>query len=88
MNNVNGILLLIGSMATFAFEDTFIKYLSSNISTGQIMIVLGLHCGIAFTIMSVAIRKRIFDPVAWQPLLWFRADADAHGFFETTGLST
>ena len=88
MNNVNGILLLIGLMAAFAIEDTFIKYLSANISTGQIMIVLGLLCGFAFTIMSIAIRKRIFGPVAWQPLLLFRADADAHGFLSTTGLST
>ncbi len=79
MNNVNGILLIIGSMAAFALEDMFIKYLSVSVSTGQIMIVLGLFCGTVFAIMSLVTRKRIFDPVAWEPLPLLRAGTEAFG---------
>ncbi|WP_170759573.1 DMT family transporter [Ruegeria lacuscaerulensis] len=79
MNNVNGILLIIGSMAAFSLEDMFIKHLSISVSTGQIMIVLGLVCGLVFALMSVATRKRILDPVAWQPLPLARAAAEAVG---------
>ncbi len=79
MNNVNGILLIIGSMAAFALEDMFIKHLSVSVSTGQIMIALGLICGAVFTLMSMATRKRIFDPVAWQTLPLIRAGTEAFG---------
>ncbi len=68
MNNVNGILLIIGSMAAFSLEDMFIKHLSIGVSTGQIMIVLGLFCGLVFVALSLATRKRIFDPLAWRGL--------------------
>ena len=47
MNNVNGILLVVGAMAAFSLEDMFIKHLSvSSVPTGQIMVVLGLVCGL------------------------------------------
>ncbi|WP_171122312.1 MULTISPECIES: DMT family transporter [unclassified Ruegeria] len=79
MNNVHGILLIIGSMAAFALEDMFIKHLSTSVPTGQIMIVLGVSCGFLFTGMSLVTRKRIFDPLAWQPLPMARAGAEAFG---------
>lgn len=79
MNNVNGILLVVGAMAAFTLEDMFIKHLSSTVPTGQIMIVLGLVCGLVFTVMSVVTRKRIFDPFAWRPLPLVRAGAEAVG---------
>ena len=79
MNNVNGILLIIGSMAAFALEDVFIKHLSVSVSTGQIMVVLGVFCGLIFALMSLFTRKRIFDPIAWQPLLLIRAGTEAIG---------
>ncbi|WP_171090500.1 MULTISPECIES: DMT family transporter [unclassified Ruegeria] len=79
MNNVNGILLLIGSMAAFALEDMFIKVLSVSVSTGQIMVFLGLVCGVVFAILSLVSRKRIFDPVAWQLLPMVRAATEGIG---------
>ena len=79
MNNVNGILLIIGSMAAFTLEDMFIKYLSSSVPTGQIMIVLGLFCGLVFVLMSLVSRKRIFDAAAWQPMPIIRAGTEAVG---------
>ncbi|WP_170413995.1 DMT family transporter [Ruegeria atlantica] len=79
MNNVNGILLIIGSMAAFSLEDMFIKHLSITVPTGQIMIALGLVCGLVFVAMSLATRKRILDPVAWQGLPLARAGTEAVG---------
>ncbi|WP_170572132.1 DMT family transporter [Ruegeria atlantica] len=79
MNNINGILLIIGSMAAFALEDMFIKHLSISVSTGQIMIVLGLFCSLIFVVMSLATRKRIFDPLAWKALPLARAGTEAVG---------
>ena len=79
MNNVQGILLIIGSMAAFSLEDMFIKYLSVSVSTGQIMIILGVVCSLVFAGMSIATRKRIFDPLAWQALPMARAGAEAIG---------
>ncbi|NOD78060.1 MULTISPECIES: DMT family transporter [unclassified Ruegeria] len=79
MNNVNGILLLIGSMAAFALEDMFIKVLSVSVPTGQIMVFLGLVCGVVFAILSLVSRKRIFDPVAWQLLPMVRAATEGVG---------
>lgn len=79
MNNVNGILLLIGSMAAFAIEDMFIKHLSATVPTGQILIALGVVCGGSFAILSVASRKRIFDPAVWGPLPLARAASEGLG---------
>lgn len=79
MNNVNGILLLVGSMAAFAIEDMFIKHLSATVPTGQILIALGVSCGLAFAILSVATRKRIFDPAAWALLPLARAASEGLG---------
>ena len=62
MNNVNGILLVVGAMAAFALEDMFIKLLSVTVPTGQIMVVLGVVCGLLFAALAVATRKRILDP--------------------------
>lgn len=79
MNNVNGILLLVGSMAAFAIEDMFIKHLSVTVPTGQILIALGLVCGLAFALLSVATRKRILDPAAWTLLPIARAACEGLG---------
>ncbi|WP_170396074.1 DMT family transporter [Ruegeria arenilitoris] len=79
MNNVHGILLVVGAMAAFALEDMFIKHLSVTVPTGQIMVVLGVICSLAFVVMSLATRKRILDPVAWQPLPLMRAGTEAVG---------
>ncbi len=79
MNNVIGILLLVGSMAAFAIEDMFIKYLSASVPTGQILIVLGVFCGPTFALLSVAMRKRIFDPAAWGFLPMARVVSEGLG---------
>ncbi|WP_170788986.1 DMT family transporter [Ruegeria lacuscaerulensis] len=79
MNNVNGILLVVGAMAAFALEDMFIKHLSASVPTGQIMILLGAVCGLIFAVMTVVTRKRIFDRAAWRPLPLVRAVSEGVG---------
>lgn len=79
MNNVNGILLVVGAMAAFALEDMFIKHLSVSVPTGQIMVVLGLACGLIFTLMAVVTRKRVFDAAAWETLPMIRAACEGIG---------
>ncbi len=79
MNNVNGILLIIGAMAAFALEDMFIKHLSVTVPTGQIMVFLGVCCGLAFAAMAVVTRKRILDATAWGPLPLIRAASEGFG---------
>ncbi len=79
MNNVNGILLVVGAMAAFALEDMFIKHLSVVVPTGQIMVLLGVVCGLIFAAMAVVTRKPIFDVAAWQPLPLIRAASEGVG---------
>ncbi|MDA7964994.1 DMT family transporter, partial [Ruegeria sp.] len=79
MNNINGILLLVGSMAAFAIEDMFIKHLSVTVPTGQILIALGVVSGLSFALLSVATRKRVFDPAAWTLLPVARAACEGLG---------
>jgi drug/metabolite transporter (DMT)-like permease len=79
MNNVNGILLVVGAMAAFALEDMFIKHMSASVPTGQIMILLGVVCGAIFAAMTVVTRKRIFDRAAWRPLPLIRAGSEGVG---------
>ncbi len=52
--NLIGILLMLGAMAAFAIEDTFIKILSEGMGTGQILVIIGVG-GFA-----------IFGAIAWQ----------------------
>ncbi|SDC19959.1 DMT family transporter [Ruegeria marina] len=77
MNNVNGILLVVAAMAAFTLEDIFIKILSAEVPTGQIMLVLGLFCAAVFLVMAVVTRKPVFTRVAWSPLPLMRAGTEA-----------
>jgi len=79
MNNVNGILLVIASMLAFTIEDTFIKKLSASVSTGQILIVLGVICGFVFLIMALVTRRPVLTVAAWRPLPLIRASCEAVG---------
>lgn len=79
MNNVHGILLVVGAMAAFSLEDMFIKHMSTTVPTGQIMVMLGLACAVLFALMAVATRKRIFNTEAWQPLPLIRAACEGVG---------
>ncbi|AML51748.1 DMT family transporter [Falsihalocynthiibacter arcticus] len=77
MNNLNGILLMIAAMAGFALEDLFVKLLSSTISTGQILIVLGASSSIGFALMAYTKGHNIFAAHVWTRATIARASADA-----------
>jgi len=77
MNNLNGILLMIAAMAGFALEDLFVKLLSTTISTGQILITLGLCSSSIFAVMAWAKGHNIFAAHAWTWATTARMFAEA-----------
>ncbi len=77
MNNIKGILLVIASMAGFTLEDAFIKQLSTTISTGQILLIVGLSGSFLFAMMAKMKGHRIFIKRFWTPLTLTRATTEA-----------
>ncbi len=73
MNNLKGILLVIASMAGFTLEDAFVKELSTTISTGQILIVLGICGAIIFALMATYKGHRIFARRFWTRITLARS---------------
>jgi drug/metabolite transporter (DMT)-like permease len=77
MNNLNGILLMIAAMAGFALEDLFVKLLSSTVSTGQILIILGISSSIIFALLARSKGHNIFATHAWTRATIARALAES-----------
>ena len=77
MNNLNGILLMIVAMAGFTLEDLFVKQLSSTISTGQILITLGVFSATVFALLAHAKGHSIFASHVWSRATFARASAEA-----------
>lgn len=77
MNNVNGILLVIASMVGFTIEDMFIKMLSSTISTGQILLTLGVSGSLIFALMARSKGHIITARHFWIPVTIACAIAEA-----------
>lgn len=85
MNNLNGILLVVASMAAFTMEDTFIKNLSSSVAVGQVLIMLGLGSMAMFYVLARVQGHSVLMPRAWrmQPVL--RAVTEAISAFGFAG---
>lgn len=85
MSNLNGILMITFGMACFALEDLFIKTLSTGLSVGQILLILGVFNALIFLSISIYGRHRPFARAAWQPLYVLRASCEGFGavFFAT-----
>lgn len=79
MNNLNGILLVIASMAAFTMEDMFIKRLSGEIPVGQILIMLGIGSGSVFAAVALLKRENLFAKAAWRGASLMRSIAEALG---------
>jgi drug/metabolite transporter (DMT)-like permease len=62
MENLRGIALMIASMAGFSIEDTLIKGMSAQISSGQILVVLGLFGAAIFAVVAKLNGLRLFGP--------------------------
>lgn len=53
------------AMAGFTMEDLFVKKLSADISTGQILMMLGIGSGLAFAIMAKSKGHRLTARYFW-----------------------
>lgn len=88
MNNVQGILLIIVAMAGFTLEDMFIKALSASLSTGQILIGLGIGSSLIFATTATLKGQNIFARAAWRaPLLWRAASEGFAAMFFASALA-
>lgn len=77
MNNLHGILLIIGAMAAFTAEDTLIKHLSTWFPTGQILIVLGFGASTVFAGLAMLRGQSLLAPAAWSAAPLIRAASEA-----------
>ncbi len=85
MNNLRSIFLVILSMLAFSLEDMFIKQLSVNIATGQVLLGLGIGSSLIFFMRARLMGDRILAPAAWRPMMLMRALSEgvAAMFFAT-----
>ncbi|MCF6272964.1 MAG: DMT family transporter [Rhodobacteraceae bacterium] len=64
-DNLIGILLMLGAMAAFAVEDTFIKKLALSMGTGQILVMLGVGGFAIFAVLAKWRGEVIFSRDLW-----------------------
>ena len=76
MNNFKGILLMLIAMAGFTMEDLFMKKLSVNLSTGQILITFGIGSSLAFAIMAKIKGYNLTSKVFWTKGMVIRQFAE------------
>lgn len=77
MNNLNAILLVIASMASFTVEDMFIKRLSGGLPVGQIVGTIAVGSVVIFAIWARLKGDDIFVPRNWRPMILLRAATEA-----------
>ena len=76
MNNFKGILLMLIAMAGFTMEDLFMKKLSVNISTGQILITLGFGSSLVFALMAKSKGYKLTAKIFWSKGMIIRQFAE------------
>ncbi len=79
MDNIRGSLFMILAMGLFAVEDMLIKQMSTQISTGQIFIVLGIGGTLAFLGLAYLQKSPVWTPVMWHPIVLARTLAEIVG---------
>lgn len=88
MNNLRGILLVVLSMAAFATEDMFIKSLTHDLPTGQVMLILGAGGALVFAAVALRRGEALFAPLLRSRALLIRTVAEGFAaFFFITALS-
>ncbi|WP_420567097.1 DMT family transporter [Thalassovita sp.] len=88
MNNLRGIALIILSMAAFATEDMFVKALTTGLSVGQVMFMLGLGGALCFAAAALYQSQALFTPLLRSPMLLLRTVSEGFAaFFFVTALS-
>lgn len=63
MENLRGAAMMVAAMAAFAIEDMFIKTLSADIPTGQILMMLGAGGALVFGVLAARRGTRLLSPV-------------------------
>ena len=76
MNNFKGILLMLIAMAGFTMEDLFMKKLSVNLSTGQILITLGFGSSLVFALMAKIKGYKLTAKIFWSKGMLIRQFAE------------
>jgi drug/metabolite transporter (DMT)-like permease len=77
INNRKGILLMLAAMAGFTIEDAFIKQLSSSISIGQILIVIGLCSSVFFALLALTKGHSLLASKVWTRVTLTRMFAES-----------
>lgn len=80
-DNLRGILLMLASMALFAFEDMFLKWASASLPTGEIIFVAGALGAPVFALMAWVQGARIFSKAALHRAVLARAVGEMVGTF-------
>ena len=68
---------MLAAMAGFTIEDAFFKHLSSTISIGQILMVVGLCSAVFFALLAVTRGRNLLAPKAWTRATLIRMLAEA-----------
>jgi drug/metabolite transporter (DMT)-like permease len=64
--NARGALLMVASMAAFAFEDVFLKQAASTLPAGQVIAMLGFGGAVIFWLIALRLRQPILSRQAWS----------------------
>ena len=79
MTNLRAIILMVASMAGFAIEDMFIKFVAIEVPTGQILLLLGL-CGSLVFAMAVRYQgQRVLSRDFFHPMILLRNGGEMIG---------
>lgn len=86
MYNLRGIILVVLAMLAFAAEDMFVKALTQNLPTGQVMCLLGVGGAAIFGTIARAKGHRLLPPLFTNRALLIRTIAEGVGacFFITS----
>ena len=78
-DNFRGIAMMIASMAFFAIEDLFLKFLGPVMPPHQILFLVGYGGAIAFAFWAMAIRTPLFTAQTCDRLVLIRIVCDFFG---------
>ncbi|NCW66117.1 MAG: EamA/RhaT family transporter, partial [Rhodobacteraceae bacterium] len=71
--------MMIASMAFFAIEDLFLKFLGPVMPPHQILFLVGYGGALAFALWALAIRTPLFTAQTWDHLVLIRIVCDFFG---------
>ncbi len=78
-DNLTGSILMVAAMAGFAVEDMFLKSAAATLPVGQIMMIFGAGGMIAFAVLTLLRRERVFHPAILSRPILIRAVFEVAG---------